>query len=1844
MKRILIITFGFASLVSCIPTTYTSSESECTSDEQYNTISRECERLTDQAPRPTLSSEQIYEDSGANSIALTYYDVDSEAATLCQIVTYGAGIDDTPPNPCTCISGTCSVPVTPDSNYFGSTSFSYRIADSNGYSEIQIVYLTVNSVNDAPVIVVPGPFSVNENSSISDTVAGATDNDVADTHSYSLISAPAHGSMITFSSNGAFIYDPDDDSTDHSDDTETLYYRVCDNGSPVLCDTGTMTITVNSINDAPVRSTSLDTYTTTEDVAITVTVPVGTDPEGDTLIYLVNTNPSNGSLDVNCLDTDGVPPFGSRSCTYTPNADYDQSDYFTYKICDDYDADNLADDCSSVVTVVINMTPVNDAPTAPDLVVNINEDNSAVETITTATDVDDDDATLTYQVVTNPTYGSVSFTGAEYTYVPNDDVNEDSIIIDGDASGDDTFTYQVCDDESACSVAGTVTINITAVEDDPTITMPSPYDVDPIPTVSMNEGGTFNLLGIKVDEGGGSDEDAQTLEVDVTVATYGSSIPYDQIMPADLNDNSHIDVQYGGVSVGGVGNYPLGGNYVALADGPLSGDASDIDIFLTPVGGESGIVEITISLHEVVSGTIVTQVFYFDVNAVTALHGGWKHIKAIGAKRDKDGNVVSYARDSSGDIVTDSNGYATYRSSARVELEWNAMTIAGSDNPSVSITGWQIFRRLTGEDYDWDAPHATISSASTREYVDTDFTDAAFWTGSIFNSTVLYYTVRPIDSDESLPVPTQEVFSEIRVIAPADNMVFVHRWIVNQEVCDKMHLTLSDSTIDPVNNFRCAFAGPGDTAASGYYDVGYDMLVDIAETGCPYTDLGLGDPNTAPLAGSNGDIYYDRSSGDCFIYDDADGGTDWDKFSADATDITEDSLSATEAEASAAVELPPLVNITAVNAAAICELRTGPTVAGVAAFAAGDSKLPSRRQQMGYSSWSSDISDTLTTEYEEGSNINSTSKCNSSSADGVDSGYSDATTPGGSYLYSLPGSGTSSIRSIYTGSEELGSNKLTPACASRYGVQDVYGNVGEWVSDRIECGDTLVYECHGLDRVGSNNPTATDWQGYSFDNDDSGACVDTDSDGTCDGFMDSWYLKDETYVSTQFSLPLGLPYYGSYSSSDTVIPIGTSSTGITSSELRGDYVTIDTEVLEQATAGEAGIVTGGGYLSVGKSGRYSMEFVPVDEVAGVAAAEFYYHEYCTDVSPCTTSAQGIQLTANAIGSDGNNITITIEDDNTLTAPGDSPVVSVSNLSITVNADTTIFTGHSTDDIVTAITGDSAASALVAASNGSAISANPATYARVVDQGISYFAAGTGPDGMTISITLTSSVGVAGSEVATVTGPPWAVSVTMEDGLSTPDGICDAIDSNTAIATLFTCQDHDVVYYANGVEYVGLSGTVITITDNAPSAITSVDAVARTIAVDLDITGLEDSDELAAILDASGLVSATAITNDVTQVVGAITMNSSMVRETLVREDVTYTTTSAAPGGEKITINIAISAAADSISVDQATLTVDINLDSTGLADSTTVEALISTLSGDDAIITTTGAALGTAQSAASFTIDADYAADSTTGSYAYAYNNGVKIQAVTSGSSENPMLITITDNAPTAVTAEDGVANTVDVDLDIAGGEDSDDLAAILNSGSTIVTGTVINSDITQIAGTVTLSSAVREQLAREDVTYSTTSIVPGGTQVTVNITNAATGDSISVTPATLTVDINLDPGGAGVDSTNVEALIATLVGSDAIITTTGAVLGTAQTGFPISFTVDADYGVERRESFVSAATPAMIDSEGDYFTVATSGSAVSLSNGTDAAMPKRADIGFRCVIPVLDGDYDADTNHTYGY
>ncbi|MGH1429386.1 MAG: Ig-like domain-containing protein [Arenicella sp.] len=340
------------------------------------------------------------------------------------------------------LSGTApDLTYTPNADFTGNDSFTFIVNDGAVESTVATVSITVNPTNDAPTA---DDQSITTDEDVAVNIILTGNDPEGDSLTYVVQTQPANGTLSGTA--------PDLTYTPNADFTGNDSFTFVVNDGTVDSAIATLSIVVNSVNDAPTADDQ--SITTDEDVAVNIAL-TGTDPEGDALNYVVQTQPENGSLS-------GTAP----DLTYTPNADFTGSDTFTFVV-----NDGTVE--SAVATVSITVNPVNDAPTADDQIITTDED-TAVNIILTGADPEGD--TLTYVVQTQPANGTLSGAAPDLTYTP-----------DVGFSGNDSFTFVVNDGTVNSSIA-TVFITVNSITD------PLSLSCTPFSIATVNEGYRYEII------------------------------------------------------------------------------------------------------------------------------------------------------------------------------------------------------------------------------------------------------------------------------------------------------------------------------------------------------------------------------------------------------------------------------------------------------------------------------------------------------------------------------------------------------------------------------------------------------------------------------------------------------------------------------------------------------------------------------------------------------------------------------------------------------------------------------------------------------------------------------------------------------------------------------------------------------------------------------------------------------------------------------------------------------------------------------------------------------------------------------------------------------------------------------------------------------------------------------------------------------------------------------------------------------------------------------------------------------------------------------------------------------
>ncbi|RNM20715.1 tandem-95 repeat protein [Dickeya undicola] len=196
--------------------------------------------------------------------------------------------------------------------------------------------------------------------------------------------------------------------------------------------TGTLTVTVTAVNDAPVAGA--DTATTDEDTPVTVDVLANDlDADGNPLT-LTAASAGNGTVVIN--------PDGTL--TYTPNANFNGTDTVTYTVSDGAGGVTTG-------TLTITVTAVNDAPEMLGETTLTTSANTpvSVNVLNNSRDVDGDPLTVTSVSVNNGRV-LVSADGT-MTYIPNPGF-----------SGTDVVSYTLSDPQGS-TARGLLTVVVSAL-------------------------------------------------------------------------------------------------------------------------------------------------------------------------------------------------------------------------------------------------------------------------------------------------------------------------------------------------------------------------------------------------------------------------------------------------------------------------------------------------------------------------------------------------------------------------------------------------------------------------------------------------------------------------------------------------------------------------------------------------------------------------------------------------------------------------------------------------------------------------------------------------------------------------------------------------------------------------------------------------------------------------------------------------------------------------------------------------------------------------------------------------------------------------------------------------------------------------------------------------------------------------------------------------------------------------------------------------------------------------------------------------------------------------------------
>ncbi|HEX6095152.1 MAG TPA: cadherin domain-containing protein [Thermoanaerobaculia bacterium] len=375
--------------------------------------------VTDVNEGPAITSGNTASfDENATGTVLTVAATDPEGDTVTYAITGGADMADLSINATT---GAVTFNASPnfEAPADSDTNNTYVIdvtVSSTGGTAVQTITITVNDVNEAPVINVGlGTFNVNENTTSVGTITSSDPDGTSPT--YSIVGGADAADFTINGTTGAlsFVTAPDFEAPAdaNADNVYEVTIRATDGTNN---DDEAFTVNVLNVNEAP-SFTSTATPSTPENTTDVVFV-AATDPEGQTVTYSIT-----GGADMALFSIDGST--GELRFLSAPNFEA-PGDAGANNI---YDVVVTASDGTNNPTqaIAVTVTDVNETPTfTSSATLSVAENTTAVVTVTAS---DPEGSTITYSITggadaalftINGTTGALSFLSAPNFEAPAD--------------------------------------------------------------------------------------------------------------------------------------------------------------------------------------------------------------------------------------------------------------------------------------------------------------------------------------------------------------------------------------------------------------------------------------------------------------------------------------------------------------------------------------------------------------------------------------------------------------------------------------------------------------------------------------------------------------------------------------------------------------------------------------------------------------------------------------------------------------------------------------------------------------------------------------------------------------------------------------------------------------------------------------------------------------------------------------------------------------------------------------------------------------------------------------------------------------------------------------------------------------------------------------------------------------------------------------------------------------------------------------------------------------------------------------------------------------------------------
>ena len=468
-----------------------------------------------------------------------------------------------PSNGSVSISGDL-VTYNPNADFNGSDSFSYTLTQSDKVSS-STINLTINPVNDDPVINTASTISVEENQTAVATI-DTSDVDTEDTLTLSL--SGTDQDSFDLSSDDVLTFKT---APDYETKTSYLITLSLTDGTATV--TKDLTINILNLNDVAPEFTSAATFSIDENTTAVGTA-AATDVEGDDVTFTI----SGSELSITSA---GVITFNSAP-------DYETKTSHTATIT----ASDGVNTTDQSITVNINNLNDNNPVFTTSSTLNGDENQTSISTVA-ASDADGD---------------SVSFTisGSDLA-ISSDGVL--TFVTEPDYEQVTSFTATITATDGTLSTDQSVTVNVNNLNDNAPV-----YTAATGVNASENQTSAFTVTGTDADGdtlayaiSGGADKDSFTINSSSGVVTFNTAPDYETkttyVIVVDILDGGYTTSQEVTINITDVNEAPLisssasfnaDENQTAIGTASAS-DPEGTEISYSVTGTDAGVISISSS-------------------------------------------------------------------------------------------------------------------------------------------------------------------------------------------------------------------------------------------------------------------------------------------------------------------------------------------------------------------------------------------------------------------------------------------------------------------------------------------------------------------------------------------------------------------------------------------------------------------------------------------------------------------------------------------------------------------------------------------------------------------------------------------------------------------------------------------------------------------------------------------------------------------------------------------------------------------------------------------------------------------------------------------------------------------------------------------------------------------------------------------------------------------------------------------------------------------------------------------------------------------------------------------------